>query len=32
MILETALEMGRLSSDDKKIVDKWYEAPWEWRG
>lgn len=30
VILDTAVEMGRLSESDRKIVDEWYKEPWEW--
>lgn len=32
IILDMAVEMGRLSEEDRKVVDEWYKAPWEWRG
>lgn len=31
-ILDMAIEMGRLSEEDRKVVDEWYKAPWEWKG
>jgi len=31
-ILDVAVEMGRLSEQDRQVVDEWYKAPWEWRG
>jgi orotate phosphoribosyltransferase len=31
-IFEQAVEMGKITEEEKKVVEEWYADPWNWAG